>query len=75
MSVKMPAPDPRTLARRGQIAAAMRDIVPGEGVIDHLDELAPYESDALTAYAQRPLLVVLPENTEQICAVLRWCDE
>ena len=75
MSVKMPAPDPRTLARRGQIAAAMRDIVPGEGVIDHLDEMAPYESDALTAYAQRPLLVVLPENTEQICAVLRWCDE
>ncbi|MGO9423983.1 MAG: FAD-linked oxidase C-terminal domain-containing protein [Steroidobacteraceae bacterium] len=75
MSLKMPAPDPRTLARRGQIAAAMRDIVPGEGVIDHLDELAPYESDALTAYAQRPLLVVLPENTEQICAVLRWCDE
>ena len=75
MSLKMPAPDPRTLARRGQIAAAMRHIVPGEGVIDHLDELAPYESDALTAYAQRPLLVVLPENTEQICAVLRWCDE
>ncbi len=75
MSVKMPAPDPRTLARRVQIAAAMRDIVPGEGVIDHPDELAPYESDALTAYAQRPLLVVLPENTEQICAVLRWCDE
>jgi glycolate oxidase len=75
MSVKMPAPDPRTLARRAEIAAAMREIVPGEGVIDHLDELAPYESDALTAYAQRPLLVVLPENTEQICAVLRWCDE
>ena len=75
MSVKMPAPDPRTLARRAEIAAAMREIVPGEGVIDHLEELAPYESDALTAYAQRPLLVVLPENTEQICAVLRWCDE
>ncbi len=75
MAVKMPAPDPRTLARRAQIAAAMRDIVPGEGVIDQLDELAAYESDALTAYAQRPLLVVLPQNTEQICAVLRWCDE
>src|SRR5271165_2463349 len=75
MSVKMPAPDLRTLARRAQIVTAMRAIVPGEGVIDHLDEMAPYESDALTAYAQRPLLVVLPENTEQICAVLRWCDQ
>ncbi|HLW25786.1 MAG TPA: FAD-linked oxidase C-terminal domain-containing protein [Steroidobacteraceae bacterium] len=71
----MPAPEPETLARRAQIAAAMRAIVPGEGVIDHADELAPYESDALTAYAQKPLLVVLPENTEQVAAVLRWCGE
>jgi len=75
MPVKMPAPEPETLARRAQIAAAMRAIVPGEGVIDHADELAPYESDALTAYAQKPLLVVLPENTEQVAAVLRWCGE
>jgi len=75
MPVKMPLPDAETLARRTQIAAAMRAIVPGEGVIDHQDELAPYESDALTAYAQKPLLVVLPENTEQVAAVLRWCGE
>jgi glycolate oxidase len=75
MPVKMPVPDPRTLARRGEIAAAMRAIVPGEGVIDRLDELAPFESDALTAYAQRPLLVVLPEKSAQICAILRWCND
>jgi glycolate oxidase len=71
----MPAPNAQTLARRAQIVDAMRGIVPGEGVIDELDELAPYESDALTAYAQRPLLVVLPENTVQIAAILRWCNE
>ncbi len=75
MSVRMPAPDPRTLASRASIVAAMREIVQGEGVIDQAEELAPYESDALTAYAQRPLLVVLPETTEQICAILRWCNE
>ena len=75
MSLKMPAPNERTLARRAEIVGAMRGIVPGEGVIDELDELAPYESDALTAYAQRPLLVVLPENTAQIAAILRWCNE
>jgi len=71
----MPAPNARTLAGRAHIVSAMRAIVPGEGVIDELDELAPYESDALTAYAQRPLLVVLPENTAQIAAILRWCNE
>jgi glycolate oxidase len=75
MSLQMPAPNARTLARRAHIVSAMRAIVPGEGVIDELDELAPYESDALTAYAQRPLLVVLPENTAQIAAILRWCNE
>ena len=71
----MPAPDPWTLAQRGRILAAMRGIVPGEGVIDQIEELAPYESDALTAYAQKPLLVVLPETTEQIAAILHWCSE
>ncbi len=41
MSVRMPAPDPRTLASRAGIVAAMREIVQGEGVIDQADELAP----------------------------------
>jgi glycolate oxidase len=51
----------------------MRQIVPGEGVIDQADALRPYESDGLTAYRQVPLLVVLPENTQQVAAVLSWC--
>jgi len=42
-------------------------------VIDDLDSLRPYESDALTAYRQIPLVVVLPETLEQVAAVLRWC--
>ena len=33
----MPPPDPATLARRAEIVAAMRAIVPGEGVIDALE--------------------------------------
>ncbi|WP_404478443.1 FAD-linked oxidase C-terminal domain-containing protein [Novosphingobium sp. BL-52-GroH] len=74
MSVCMPAPDAAVLSRRHEIAQAMRAIVPGEGVIDHADELQPFESDGLTAYAQVPMLVVLPENTAQVAAVLRWCN-
>jgi glycolate oxidase len=45
MSLKMPEPDRATLARRGEIVAALRAIVPGEGVIDSADELRAYESD------------------------------
>jgi glycolate oxidase len=73
MSLKMPVPDASVLARRAEIAAAMRVIVPGEGVIDQHDALRPYESDGLTAYRQVPLLVVLPETTAQVAAILAWC--
>jgi len=73
MSLLMPKPDEQTLARRGEIVAAMRAIVPGEGVIDDVDGLRPYETDALTAYRQLPMVVVLPETTAQVAAVLAWC--
>jgi len=71
----MPAPDEAVLARRGAIIAAMRAIVPGEGVIDHPDALRAYESDGLTAYRQPPMVVVLPETTAEVAAILAWCHE
>jgi glycolate oxidase len=36
-------------------------------------ELAPYESDALTAFRARPLAVVLPESHDEVVAAVRWC--
>ncbi|WP_226949096.1 FAD-linked oxidase C-terminal domain-containing protein [Rhizorhabdus wittichii] len=69
----MPTPDEAVLGRRAEIVAALRAIVPGEGVIDDADELRPYESDGLTAYRQPPMVVVLPETVDQVAAVLRWC--
>jgi len=75
MSIVMPAPNPETLAKRELIIAAMRAIVPGEGVITEPNELRPWESDGLTAYRQPPMLVVLPETVEQVSAVLRWCHD
>jgi glycolate oxidase len=73
--MKMPAPDPNTLSRRAEIARAMAAIVPGEGVITDAESLRAYESDGLTAYRQSPLLVVLPETTEQVSRILKWCGE
>jgi glycolate oxidase len=73
MTIAMPVPDAETLAKRERIARALRAIVPGEGVIDAPEALTPWESDGLTAYRQPPLLVVLPETTAQVSAVLAWC--
>jgi len=73
--MRMPEPDAGVIARRAEIARALREIVPGEGVISEEDERRPYESDGLTAYRTLPLLVVLPSTTEQVARVLRYCRD
>src|SRR5438270_4818754 len=71
--MEMPAPDQAVIARRDAIAAALRRIVPGEGVILSGPERRAYESDGLTAYHQSPLIVVLPSTLAEVAAVLRYC--
>src|SRR5204862_388011 len=71
--MEMPAPDQAVIARRDAIAAALRRIVPGEGVILSEPERRAYESDGLTAYHQPPLVVVLPSTLAEVAAVLRYC--
>jgi len=71
----MPDPDRDVIARRAQIAADLRSIVPGEGVIEDEVERRAYETDGLTAYRELPLLTVLPSTTEQVSRILRYCHE
>jgi glycolate oxidase len=71
--MEMPLPDAAIIARRDEIAAALRQIVPGEGVIVSEPQRRAYESDGLTAYRQPPLVVVLPSTVAQVAAVLRYC--
>jgi len=73
--MKMPAPDDAILRRRAEIVEALRQIVPGEGVIVSEAERRAYESDGLTAYRQLPMVVVLPSNVGQVAAVLRYCQK
>src|ERR1700753_159606 len=75
MAIMMPEADSAVLSRRAEIVAALRAIVPGEGVIDSAAEMRVYESDGLTAYRQPPMVVVLPDTTEQVSKVLKYCHE
>src|ERR671929_931904 len=75
MTLRMPEADAAVLAQRGEIVRDLSAIVPGEGVISNEREMRPYESDGLTAYRQLPFVVVLPETTEQVSRVLRYCHE
>src|ERR1700726_3311101 len=73
MPVLMPLFDDAVLKRRAEIVAALKRIVPGEGVIASEAAMRPFESDGLTAYRQLPMVVVLPETTAQVSAVLAYC--
>src|SRR3979490_526892 len=70
--MQMPPLAPATLARRSEIVAALRAIVPGEGVIDDLEGMRPYECDGLSAYRQMPLVVALPRTVGRGSAILRY---
>ena len=72
--IALPPPKTDILARRDEIVAALHAIVPGDGVIAEAKRLQPYETDGLSAYRQTPLAVVLPETTEQVAALLRYCS-
>jgi glycolate oxidase len=69
------APKADVLARRDEIVAGLRAVVPDEGVIADPVRLKPYETDGLAIYRQPPMAVVLPRTTEQVAAVLRFCSE
>jgi len=73
MALTMPQSDAAVLKRRSDIVAALKRIVPGEGVIESEAAMRPFESDGLTAYRQLPMVVVLPETTAQVAAVLSFC--
>jgi glycolate oxidase len=70
----LPEPDAEILARRGAIVAGLSKLVAPGNVIDDALRLKAYETDALTAYRQPPLAVVLPESTAEVAAILRYAD-
>ncbi|HEY2660223.1 MAG TPA: FAD-linked oxidase C-terminal domain-containing protein [Caulobacteraceae bacterium] len=65
--------EPETIARKAQIAQALRRLIARESVIEDEVGLKPYESDALTAYQQPPLLVALPSTTAEVSSILKYC--
>ncbi len=74
-AIAFPAPKPDILARRAQIIEGLAPLVARASLIVSEDERRPYETDAFTAYRRMPLAVVLPETTEQVSAVLKFCHD
>jgi len=70
----MPKIDRKLLLKKADVVANLKKIVKSENVLDHADQIRPFETDALSAYKQKPLIVVFPENTEEVSKILIYCN-
>jgi len=59
--------------RQALVVRSLNTVVPAHALLWNNEDTTPYECDGLTAYRQRPLVVVLPETYAQVQAVLKTC--
>jgi glycolate oxidase len=71
----MPEPDGTVLDRSGAIIMELEALIGADGVISEEEGRRAFEADALNAYRQVPLVVVLPRTTEDVSKVLRYCHQ
>ncbi len=74
--LQMPKVDNSVLENKDRYVSDLRRIiVKKDNVLSDKDEIRPYETDALTAYRQMPVAVVLPENVKEVSEVLKYCNK
>ena len=73
--IALPSPDHAILQRRNELLKQLKKLVPGASLITDKEGRRTFETDALTAYRCLPLAVVLPQSTEEVSAILRFCHQ
>jgi len=71
----MPKVEQSILSMKDKIVSDFENILESKNILFDDDEIRPYETDALAAYKQKPLIVVLPETVEQVSKILKYCNE
>jgi len=71
----MPKIDRKLISKKKDIIVDLKKIIKAENVLDHEDETRPFETDALSAYKQKPMVVIFPENTEEVSKILAYCNQ
>src|SRR3546814_15281957 len=67
------APAAETVPDFAGLIARIRHSVPQHCILSKVEDTRPYECDGLSLYRALPPVVVLPENEEQVVAVLQAC--
>ena len=70
----LPKVDKNVLSKKPLIVSDLKKIINKDNVLSDADEIKPYETDALAAYKNTPLAVVLPENTQEVSEILKYCN-
>ncbi|MGV3653158.1 MAG: FAD-linked oxidase C-terminal domain-containing protein [Noviherbaspirillum sp.] len=64
---------PEAAARRQEIVAALRAVLPAGALLCDEEETRPYECDGLAVYRRLPMAVALPATETEVVAVLKAC--
>ncbi|UYO92520.1 FAD-linked oxidase C-terminal domain-containing protein [Pollutimonas sp. M17] len=67
------APAQETVPDFAGLIARIRHNVPQHCILTKVEDTRPYECDGLSLYRALPPVVVLPENEEQVVAILQAC--
>jgi len=73
--IALPKIDKKIIDQKDEIVKNLSKISGLDNVLSHADEIKPYETDALAAYTQTPLAVVLPNNTKEVSEILKYCND
>jgi glycolate oxidase len=71
--IELPEPDASVMDRREAVLSGLRKLT--DNIVSDPIGLEVFEADALTAYRNVPLAVVLPTSTAEVARVLRYCHE
>jgi glycolate oxidase len=63
-----------TAERKSAVLTALRNALPADCVLWRDEELHPYECDGLTAFRQKPMVVVLPRTEEEVGKIISICQ-
>jgi len=71
--IALPKVDKTIVSKKDLIVSNLKQFTDKKNVLSELDEIKPYETDALAAYKNLPLAVVLAENTQEVSEILKFC--
>jgi glycolate oxidase len=64
---------PEPAVGRDELIRRLSGVLRADCLLHQPEDLRPYECDGLTAYSALPMIVALPEDEQQVQAVLRIC--